>query len=66
MSPNTQFKTEIDIKFGQLAPIMHWCQSQCHCDWGYKMLDNAGYHPGKYEFYFEDEKDYVNFILWKK
>ena len=48
MSPDTQFKTEINIKFGQLAPIMHWCQTQCNCDWGYKMLDNAGYHPGKY------------------
>jgi hypothetical protein len=66
MLPDTQYKTEIDIKFGQLAPIMHWCQTQCTNDWGYTIVDSAGFHPGKYEFYFEDEKDYVNFILWKK
>jgi hypothetical protein len=62
---NTRYKTEIDIKFGQLAPIMDWCQTQCTQNWGYKIVDSAGFHPGKYEFYFEDEKDYVNFILWK-
>jgi hypothetical protein len=45
---------------------MNWCQTQCTNDWGYKIVDTAGFHPGKYEFYFEDEKDYVNFILWKK
>lgn len=66
MSPDTQFKTEMDIKFGQLAPIMHWCQSQCIADWGYAITDIAGYLPGKYTFYFESETDYINFILWQK
>jgi hypothetical protein len=45
---------------------MNWCQTQCISDWGYKIVDTAGFHPGKYEFYFQEEKDYVNFILWKK
>lgn len=66
MLPDTQYKTEINIKFGELAPIMDWCQTQCIADWGYNMWDNAGYHPGKYTFYFESETDYINFILWKK
>jgi hypothetical protein len=56
----------MDIKFGQLAPIMHWCQSQCIADWGYAITDIAGYLPGKYTFYFESETDYINFILWQK
>ena len=66
MSPNTQYKTEIDIKFGQLASIMHWCQTQCIADWGYDIKGMAGFHPGKYTFYFESGTDYIHFILWKK
>ena len=52
MSPDTQYKTDIDIQFGQLAPIMHWCQSQCVADWGYDIKDLAGFLPGRYTFYF--------------
>ena len=53
MSHDTQYKTDIDIQFGQLAPIMHWCQSQCVADWGYDIKDLAGFLPGRYTFYFE-------------
>jgi hypothetical protein len=45
---------------------MNWCQTQCVADWGYDIQGMAGFLPGKYTFYFEEEKDYINFILWKK
>jgi hypothetical protein len=66
MSPNTQYKTEINIKFGELARTMNWCQTQCIADWGYDIQGMAGLLPGNYTFYFESETDYINFILWKK
>jgi hypothetical protein len=66
MLPDTQYKTEINIKFGELAKIVNWCQEQCISNWGYNTKDYAGSDPGKYMFYFDRESDYINFILWKK
>lgn len=66
MSPNTQFKTDILVDFGNLKPLSNWCESNCSGDWGYECLVPAGADAGTYEFYFEAEHDYVNFILWKK
>ena len=66
MSPDTQYKTEIKIGYGQLSPIIDWCQRNCTSDWGYDCQTLAGRDAGYYEFYFESESDYLNFILWKK
>ena len=66
MLPDTKYKTEISIKFGELTKIVNWCESQCSSEWGYDTKDYAGSDPGKYMFYFGNEADYINFILWKK
>ena len=67
MSPDTQFKTKITIGYGQLKPIIEWCTRNCIDDWGYDCLEFAGGRDGGlYDFYFETESDYLNFILWKK
>lgn len=66
MSPNTQYKTEILIGWGQLRPIIDWCEINCRDDWGYNCAFPAGRDAGLYDFYFETETDYINFILWKK
>lgn len=66
MLPDTQYKTEINIKFGELTKIVNWCETQCISEWGYDTKDYAGSDPGKYMFYFDKESDYINFILWKK
>jgi hypothetical protein len=66
MSPNTQYKTEIIIGYGKLKPIIEWCEIHCKCDWGYNCQIPAGRDGGLYDFYFENESDYINFILWKK
>lgn len=66
MSPNTQYKTDISIGYGQLKPIIDWCTRNCADDWGYDCQIPAGQFAGLYEFYFESESDYLNFILWKK
>jgi hypothetical protein len=66
MSPDTQFKTKITIGYGQLKPIIEWCTRNCVNDWGYDCLEVGGREGGLYDFYFETESDYINFILWKK
>jgi len=60
-----KYTIEIDIKFGQLASIMHWCETQCIGNWRYDIVDMAGLLPGKYTFHFDNQADYVNFVLWK-
>ena len=70
MSPNTQYKTEIIIGYGQLKPVIEWCERNCVADWRYSgdnMMDMIGDTAFfGYEFFFESEKDYVAFLMWKK
>jgi len=66
MLPDTQYKAEIGIMFGNLSVMIDWCQQHCESNWCYDIKDLAGKNPGQYVFFFESEKDLVNFILWKK
>jgi len=66
MSPDTQYKTRITIGYGELKPVIDWCQRNCANYWGYDCQIPAGREGGLYDFYFETESDYINFILWKK
>jgi hypothetical protein len=54
------------LKFGELGPIVRWCQEYCVGMWGYDVVDPAGYTEGRYQFIFDNEADYINFVLWKK
>lgn len=60
------YDTEIDIKFGDLSPLIAWCQHNCQGDWRYEVILGAGEKAGHYRFSFYNETDLVNFILWKK
>lgn len=66
MITDDAFKTDIDIQFGGLSSMVGWCQTNCGGDWSYKVIDYAGIDPGKYQFNFENQKDYINFVIWKK
>jgi hypothetical protein len=64
MLPNTN-KVEIELKYGELEPILDWCKRNCLCEWCYEQLTPAGQIHGEYEFYFEHEKDLIAFTIWK-
>lgn len=70
MSTNTTIKfglsCDIAIPYGELQPVIEWCQNNVVHNWQYKVLNQAGSSPGFYQFIFEDAKDYTNFMLWKK
>lgn len=60
-----KYNTNIRIGFGELKPMLEWCDSNCK-DWGYTVIESAGQDAGTYQFFFDTERDYINFILWKK
>jgi len=46
--------------------MIDWLQRNCIGDWTYDCIIPAGSDGGMYEFYFEEERDYTAFVLWKK
>lgn len=65
MLPSIQKKVEVSLNFGELKPLLHWCEDNCTGEWNYFIKEPAGQVKGQYEFYFEDEQDKVKFIIWK-
>jgi hypothetical protein len=63
--PSTQYKTDIFLHWGELRPVTEWCERNCACEWAYECIEPAGQDAGFYEFYFESQRDHINFILWK-
>jgi hypothetical protein len=59
-------KVDIELYYGDLTPIINWCERNCTEEWGYNIIETPGSGKGKYEFYFENDKDKVAFIMWKK
>ena len=64
----TALKANIDIQYGQLQPVIDWCDRNCEGDWRYIDLNSSGHDDwiGRWEFLFESERDYVAFLMWKK
>lgn len=66
MSPSiTALKSEVFLHWGELRPVTEWCERNCTFEWGYECMEPAGSDAGLYEFYFENQKDFINFIIWK-
>ena len=63
---NTKLRAELIIEYGKLSSMISWLQRNCVGDWGYDCVVPAGRDGGMYEFYFEEERDYTAFVLWKQ
>lgn len=70
MNPSLSHKTNITIPFGKLESILEWCENNCESEWKF---DDAQYIAAygnmntiSYDFYFESERDFVAFLIWKK
>ena len=61
----TALKANIHIEYGQLQPILDWCERNCEAEYRYLDIDYDS-DAGRWEFLFESEKDYVAFLMWKK
>lgn len=63
----TAHKANINAPFGQLQPVLDWCERNCEGDYRFiDLVDGQDSDTGRWEFLFESEKDYVAFVMWQK
>ena len=66
----TSYKANIAVEFGKLNDMVEWCERNCTADWRYSGETNEHWNGNSmfygYEFFFESERDYTAFMLWKK
>jgi hypothetical protein len=58
-------KIAISIPYGELQSTIDWCQRNCNNDWRYMEDPRAELYSGGWIFFFESDRDYVAFKLWK-
>ena len=58
------FAKEVIRAWGGLEPILEWCKSElCH-EWRWQLVDmSSDIRPGRYIFYFDDEAEYLAFLI---
>ena len=62
------YAAEIRRAFGDLGMVIDWCKMEMRdVSWRWQMIDLAALdRPGRYIFYFNDERDYCAFVLkWR-
>ena len=64
--PNLNYSTEMGLHYGQLTPIVDWCESNCKGEWTIEFHPYIASNGNLYTFLFDSEEDYVNFLIWKK
>lgn len=60
----TAHRANVTVAYGELQPIVDWCERNCTGDWRY--MEDIHNQWNSYEFLFESERDYVAFLVWKK
>lgn len=71
ISITTAYKTTVNLPYGTLKNVMEWCEKNCIADWKFDPVETSDFSKSlsfanQYKFYFESERDYVAFIMWKK
>ena len=55
---------EIIKPFGVIEHVLNWCKSELTGDWRWQLLEmSSDIKPGRYIFYFDDERDYLAFLM---
>lgn len=58
------YAKEISKPFGILEQVLDWCKSELVEDWRWQLVDiSSDARPGRYIFYFDNERDYLAFLL---
>lgn len=57
------FAKELHRDFGKIDAVVEWCRSECRGDWRWQLVDNSGNSPGRYIFYFDDDRDISAFLI---
>jgi hypothetical protein len=62
-----QYSCEISKPFGGIDRVISWCKTEIQDDWRWELIDvSTNLGPGRYNFYFDNERDYFAFTLcWR-
>ena len=54
----------INKPFGVIETVLDWCKEELVEDWRWQLVEvSSDRKPGEYIFYFDNERDYLAFIL---
>jgi hypothetical protein len=62
------YTTIIEQEWGELDNVLNWVKESLTGDYRWCIYEPSTFncHPGKYQFYFDNEQDYMLFLLkWK-
>jgi len=55
---------EIIKPFGVIERVLDWCKSELTGEWRWQLLEvSSDIKPGRYIFYFDNERDYLAFLM---
>ena len=55
---------EIIKAFGVIETVLNWCKSELQGEWRWQLLEmSSDIKPGRYCFFFDDERDYLAFLM---
>lgn len=55
---------EISKPFGQIELVLDWCKSELIDEWRWQLIDvSSDRKPGRYCFFFDNERDYLAFLM---
>ena len=55
---------EIEKSFGVIEHVLDWCKSEMAGDWRWQLIQTSSDRkPGRYCFFFDDERDYLAFLM---
>ena len=58
------YHKEISKAFGELDRVLAWCRTELTGDWRWQLIDvSSDTRPGRYDFFFDSERDAVAFAL---
>ena len=56
--------SEITKPFGEVEHVLDWCKSELVDDSRWQLIEmSSDIKPGRYIFYFDNERDYLAFVL---
>lgn len=59
-----QHAHEIEKPFGVIETVLDWCKNELVGDWRWQLIQTSSDRkPGRYCFFFDDERDYLAFIM---
>ena len=58
------YAKEIAKPFGGIDRVISWCKTEIQGDWRWQLIEpSSDIRPGRYGFFFDNERDYVAFLL---